>query len=373
MQSVGIMSMQRIRNYGSSLQALALRGLIESIPGTGEVSFLDFRPGHTLTNPTRKPNLFRSAKKAVEYSVVDSKLVDKFRFLNHKRKYAERYFPELGIPSEAVYSTSVDIQVIGSDEVFNCVQDNQNIGYSRDLFGHRSNARLVASYAASFGNTTLAKIQAAGVMDLISHDLNQFRSISVRDQNSATVVTELTGRTPEIHLDPTLVFDFPKLPVSQSRLRQPYLIVYGYSGRFTKEENTSIRHYANRAGLKIIAIGGLQSCADEFVDCSPLEVLSYFAGATAVVTDTFHGTIFSIINQVPFASLLRSSSGNGYGNQEKLGFLLQSLGLDAQVWKPTISLSQLLGHAVDFSQCDRIREAERQKTLTYLTKLVDGK
>ena len=53
-----------------------------------------------------------------------------------------------------------------------------------------------------------------------------------------------------------------------------YLILYGYSGRFTNEECKQIRQYAKRNNLKIYCIGGVQNCCDKFIDCSPFEVIS---------------------------------------------------------------------------------------------------
>ena len=43
----------------------------------------------------------------------------------------------------------------------------------------------------------------------------------------------------------------------------------------------------------------IQKCADRFVDCSPFEVLAYFRNAEEVITDTFHGSLFSVITHRP--------------------------------------------------------------------------
>ena len=61
--------------------------------------------------------------------------------------------------------------------------------------------------------------------------------------------------------------------------------------------------------------------ADEYVLASPLEVLAYIKHADYVVTDTFHGTVFSIKYQIPFATIIRKS------NQEKLSDLLDTFEL----------------------------------------------
>jgi hypothetical protein len=371
------MSMQRIFNYGSSLQAYALRRLIEETEPESRVSFIDFEPGPTLVTAqakSREPRgrVGRVLVKLREYSDVNATLRDKLRFFNHKRTYASAYFPLIGVPPQRNRDLDVDLQVIGSDEVFNCVQSNVNVGYARDLFGHGTSARRVVSYAASFGNTTLAKIEAAGIRDELAEDLSRFAAISVRDRNSQRVVEALTGQTPDIHLDPTLVHDFSTLPapiVAPAR-RGKYVIVYGYSGRLTPAENADVRRFADSIGARVLAFGGLQSSADEFVDCDPFTLLAYFREAAAVVTDTFHGTIFSIINEVPFATIIRTSSGHGYGNEEKLGYMLDALGLSDRAIRSRDDLATLLGKQIDFSGVRAIRDRERQRTSAYLSSVL---
>ncbi len=379
MLSVGIMSMQRIRNYGSSLQAFALRRLIEGVEPDATVSFVDFEPGTPLIDSEETPAHSRGRigmawSKLRQYGEVDARLRDKFRFFNHKRSYAAHYFPLMGVPRERNHNLELDVQVIGSDEVFNCVQRNPNVGYARDLFGHGSPARRIASYAASFGNTTLGKIDAAGIRAQLEVDLARFAAVSVRDRNSAQVVQELTGRTPEIHLDPTLVFDFdaiefqiPKVPQRAGK----YVIVYGYSGRFSAEECVKVREYAQRIGARVVAIGGLQACADEFIDPNPFALLAHFRDAAAVITDTFHGTIFSIINEVPFATLIRTSSGHSYGNEEKLHHLLEMLQLSDRAIPPDGDLGALLGDPIDFAEVRSIRAREQARTMDYLSKVLE--
>lgn len=297
---------------------------------------------------------------------------DKVRFFNHKRAYGARYFPLIGLSATHNRNLDLDLQVIGSNEVFNCVQANTNVGYARDLFGHGSPARSVVSYAGSFGNTTIEKIDAAGIRGRLAEDLHRFDAISVRDRNSAHVVEVLTGRAPEIHLDPTLVYDFAseqRIP-SARQVLDKYVVVYGYSGRFGAEENSAVRRYAERIEARVLAFGGLQASADEFIDDDPFALLAHFRDAAAVITDTFHGSIFSIINEVPFATIVRSSSGQGYGNEEKLSYLLETLGLGARAWAPGTDLGALLAGPIDFPAVRSIRAREQLRTLEYLARVL---
>ncbi len=367
--------MQRIYNYGSSLQAYSLGRMLEEAGQGVKASFIDYIPGEALIRDHAAVSggeVGRLLAKVRKYGQVDTSVKNKLRFFNHKRHYGARYYPLVGIEAEKRHSTSVDLQVIGSDEVFNCVQSNVNVGFSPDLFGIGSDARYVASYAASFGNTTLKKLDDARVRDQVARGLRSFSAVSVRDRNSANIVSELVGQeAPPVHLDPTLVYPLMQDPqIPRGRLRnEDYLIVYGYSGRFTRDENDAIRRYADKHALRVFAFGGLQKSADEFIDCSPFELLAYFRDASAVVTDTFHGTIFSVINEVPFATSIRRSQGDGYGNEEKLSYLLQRLGLESRALIAPNALDQLLQEQVDFTDARGIREAEAVRSRDYLSRI----
>lgn len=375
--SVGIMSMQRIFNYGSSLQAYGLRRLVESIDPSLAVSYLDYRPGATLV-PTKEPTgrLRRTSSKIVEYGRTDGSPQDTLRFFNHKRRYASRYLPMVGISPEKQFHQDVATQIIGSDEVFNCVQSNTNVGYSRDLFGRKTSAKQLASYAASFGNTTLEKIGEAGVTDSITEDLLAFDFLSVRDRNSRDIVESLTGTAPEINVDPVLAYPFMTAESRIPRQRQhakPYIIVYGYSGRFSAEENRSIREYADSIGADVLSFGGLQRSADRFIDCNPFELLAYVRDSIGVITDTFHGSIFAVINEKPFCTVVRKSTAHGYGNEEKLGYLLGFLGLQQQRADLAGSISGALSQTIDYNSVNVLLGAERQRSTAYLRRLFEAK
>lgn len=365
------MSMQRIFNYGSSLQGYGLRRLLEGVDPDARVSFVDYVPGRTLVDDGTgtATSLGRVAQKLREVREVDAPWRDRARFVDHKRRYGARYFPDLGITAQPSHDLDLDLQVIGSDEVFNCVQANTRVGYSRDLFGHGSPARHVVSYAASFGNTSLEKLRRFGVADEVAADLGAFASLSVRDENSAGIVEALTGTRPEVHVDPVLAHPFmdvePRIPTRRLH-DSPYVIVYGYSGRLSAAENAAVREFARARGADVLGFGGLQECADRFVECSPFELLAYFRDAEAVVTDTFHGTIFSLVNQRPFATIVRPSKGHAYGNEEKLMYLLRTFGVTSQRWDGGRGLEELLGHPVDQAQVQRVLTEERARSLDYL-------
>lgn len=363
MIKAGILSMQRIANYGSFLQAYGLKSILEELGC--EVQFVDYHPGATIIPTDGGIGMKRMISKTIDVFKYNAPIKEKLHFIRYKKNYAANYYPYLGINDQMNYKPTVDLLVIGSDEVFNCIQNNTNVGFSPELFGNGNNAERLISYAASFGNTTKDKLDKYGVAENIGKWLKKFDAISVRDENSRKVVKALTGIEPVNHLDPVLVYDFiekcSSIPTSVPK--DKYMILYGYSGRFNKEECIYIRSYAKKKGLRIFCIGGVQSACDKFIDCNPFQVISYFQHAECIVTDTFHGTIMSVITHKPFVSIIRNS---GYGNFEKMTDLLVRLSLTDRIGNNIKEISELLVKKIDYKAVDKIIEEERKRSYDYL-------
>lgn len=367
MKKVGILSMQRIANYGSFLQAYGLKCILEDLGC--DVQFVDYHPGETLIPPDGGTGLKRKISKIIETFKYDVPLKERIRFIKYKKNYAANYYPYLGI-SEMNYSPELDVLVIGSDEVFNCVQNNTNVGFAPELFGVNNNAKKIITYAASFGNTSVEKLEKYGVNKNVTAYLKNISFISVRDKNSGDVVKELTGKEPLFNVDPVLAYDFigKCSDIPSSVPEDNYMILYGYAGRFSKEECKKIINYANSKGLKIFCIGGVQVACDKFIDCNPFQVIAYFQHADCVVTDTFHGTILSVITHRQFVSVVRNT---GYSNSEKMTDLLDRLGLRDRIVDNLDIVGNKLGALVNYEKVDVVIKNERKKSYEYLCKNVE--
>ena len=368
MKKVGIMSMQRIANYGSFLQAYGLKQILSELGC--EVEFVDYHVEPCLISNEQR-GFGRKVKKVLEVFKYNAPLKDKINFIKHKKNYAGNNYPLLGLTEEMNYTPELDLLVIGSDEVFNCVQSNSNVGFSPELFGVNNRAKKLISYAASFGNTTKEKLVKYEVENQIREWLGKFSAISVRDNNSGSIVSDLLHSTPEYHLDPVLIYDYvgkcKDIPDTVKETK--YLILYGYSGRLSKEECEIVKRYAKNKGLQVFCIGGIQECSDKFIECNPFEVISYFKNADSILTDTFHGTILSIITHRKFATLVRKS---GYGNSEKLIDLLERLKLKDRIVSNEEAIPELLDTPIDYNDTDRIIKQERERSYEYLRKQIEA-
>lgn len=361
------MSMQRISNYGSFLQAYALKRIINELGY--DVTFIDYHPGKIVGAVDRQFASRGRFNKVAEVMKIHASLSSKLKYLFYKKNFGKEYRSYLELTDKPQYKKNIDTLVIGSDEVFNCLQSNSDVGFSTDLFGQNFPVDRIISYAASFGNTTLEQLKEHSLDKCISLMLsNNFNELSVRDQNSFEIVNQLTGRIPKINLDPVLIYDFSNdqnVVMNQIDYQKEYMIVYGYTARFNENENKEIRQFARKENLQVVGIGGLQSCCDVFWNLSPFQVINAFKSAKYIVTDTFHGTILSVIQKRPFATIIREGE---QGNAQKLGDLLKRLDLEKQKLLDVANLEQIIHQDINYQQVSFMISKARKETSQYLRK-----
>ena len=373
---VGIMSMQRVINYGSYMQALSLKKLLEGLDH--EVVFVDYRAKPSIQHRRSVKYWLQKGTQAAKNTGFCWFLSNLYR--NRPISYRvpkgytdseQMFIPalrELGVDYDQFhYHTKVDALIIGSDEVFNCLQNADNVGYSLELFGKNNNAEMLISYAASFGDTTLERLKEYRVSRQVGHYLNRFDALSVRDENSAQIVKALTRKNPYQHLDPALIGGIERMQWEEND-ETGYIAVYAYPNRISKDEGRAIMAFAKEKGLRVLSICGDQNIPgfENIKPCSPFEILPYFQKAEYVVTDTFHGAIFSIINHIPFAVYCRRPQDVAYSNSEKLLDLLKKLNLTDRLISENTDLDSIFSRNIDYSAVDIIRENEKKAALDYL-------
>ena len=251
--------------------------------------------------------------------------------------------------------------VIGSDEVFNCLQ-GLPVGYSRELFGKNYESIPVISYAACFGHTTYEGLEKYSINNEISDMLKKFKAISVRDENSFKIVKKLTNISPVLNLDPALMYNFNDELIDNVKISN-YILLYAYTGRLTRDEEKEIKKFAKDNNKKIISLGFYQKIADYNLIVHPFEILAYFKHADFIITDTFHGTIFSIKNHSNFCTIVRYGT---IGNNNKLMDLIKRLKLENRIAKDIKDIDLLYKKEINWEITDSILENERKKTIDYL-------
>jgi len=351
---VAILSMQEVKNYGSFLQAYSLKHHIEALGHSCD--FINIVPGEQLGD--YKISKFHKVKLLVQrlWGIDFAKRFNTIR--KFQGRFSKEFLPELGVVPGA-NTDHYDVVVIGSDEVFNCAQTTW-FGFSRQLFGAGLNADKVISYAGSFGATTVEKLSQLGIKETVADLLKKIDKISIRDANSFETVKSLIGVEPEKHLDPVLVYNYDHL-LPKSVPLKGYMIVYTYPGRIKDSaEIFAIKTFAKKKGLKLISIGHYFSWCDEVVVPHPFEVLAYFKNAEFIVTDTFHGSVFSIKYNKQFATIVRGMNNN------KLTHLLNQFGLDSRIVRDLGSLNNILETSIDYSAINVMIADETNRSVTYL-------
>lgn len=363
-KKVEIISMQNVDNYGSVLQAYALKKMIEELGH--KVFFEDIEPGKNIalnqqcaegdisqkeiTSPKTRNFLMRNirrVKNAIEWRRF-IRIFNEFRCQN-------------GIVA-AERGEKADICVIGSDEVFNCMQKCK-WGFSTQLFGNVKNAKKVITYAACCGFTKPEMLSNELKTEIVKA-MQHLSAISVRDENTARFVRELTNQAFTLNLDPVAVGDFD-LEVQKTQLKgklpSKYCIVYSYNNRIQSiREIEAIKKYCEKLGLKLIAPFGRQEWIPSSSTLTPFELLKAFTEAECIVTDTFHGALFGAKFGKHMAVIIRDS------NRNKLADLTQRLHIENHVVEDMDKLSKVLCLNINRSEIETVLSRERARSLKYL-------
>ncbi len=371
---IGIMTMHRIVNYGSFLQAFSLKKTLEYMGH--QVVFVDYQPGPVLVEsddvePQSKVVEFYykviwKLKNLIDKNQISQSDANQLKY-GFREMYNKTLLPLLGVDAQPSYNVEVDMLVIGSDEVFNGIQTNPDVGFSKDLFGYNHKARRLISYAGSFGNTTVQQLEKYKVIDTVRKGFERFDSISVRDRNSEKIITNLLGEAPNRHIDPVFLFDYSEF-MPKEKIDENYIVVYAYWGRITSEEAEAIKVFAELKKKKIICLCGPQKYLDNFMSPEPYQLLSYFRDADYIFTDTFHGSVFSIKYNKNFTVFVREGHGKHYGNSEKVTGLLDQFGLVGRVANSPDDARLILESAPDYKQVNEALEREIKKSRDYLQK-----
>lgn len=347
---IGILSMQRVINYGSYLQAYGLKKILEQLGF--DVYFVDIKEGYQIVKTKNVNNNVSSIFQKSLLKRVQHVLFKKRRM----RLFHNVYFPEIGIDNP-VREEDCDIIVIGSDEVFNCCQPS-SWGVSLQLFGDTK--RPAISYAASAGYSSLERMDELGIKQSVTTALKNLKSISVRDSNTYEMI-KAVGLDCQKNLDPVLIYDWNRTIGHFRRKLSNYILVYGYDNRINNElEIAAIKDFAKEKNLKLYSFGVYQRWCDRNVLCSPLELISYFDNADFIITDTFHGTAISIKRNKKFVSIVRDT------NKNKVLDLLTVFGLKDRLVDSPDLISSIITEEIDYDRINTIIASETKKSIDYL-------
>lgn len=334
-KQVAIITMHRIKNFGSALQAWALQ---ESINKIGhEAIIIDYLyPNAYYFSKVQKK---QSNKTSIIKKVRLRKLLNfiKFKFLYKHKKQNELFLnfwnkhfivtSKYSSPEELKkYPPIADVYMTGSDQVWNPNTMYGDPAFFLD-FGNESICRI--SFAASFGTNTITE----EYKNLYSKYLSKYQYLSIRENTGVNIVKSLIGKECPLVCDPTLLLtqqDYQTLAKdSEIKIKRPYLLAYildyAYNPRPAIDE--LISQVSKLLGLHIVYlvcgnINGYKIGSTTISAAGPNEFIRLFSDAKFVITSSFHGTVFSLIHQKPFFSVLPSTK-----KDNRIASLLAEVGL----------------------------------------------
>lgn len=230
------------------------------------------------------------------------------------RDFSDRYisYYRVSPPDLSRQIKQYDYCVVGSDQVWNPHFGN----YHQFFLGFAPEEKRL-SYAASISTMDIP----AEEQEFFVQGIKGMKALSVREQAGADLIEQLTGRKAEVHLDPTLLLTADEW---RSVSRRPtwyrggeYLLTY-----FLGRRPPQIDAIAEELGLTVVNL--LDEEVYEHYVTGVDEFLWAIDHASLVYTDSFHGSVFSILFQTPFVVCDRVGTGKGDAS-EKMGSRLDTL------------------------------------------------
>lgn len=380
MKKLGLCVRYDCDNFGSMLQILATQKAIEKCGWKYEIIRYDKKtPEFIIKNIFRifNPYFMRgkvmgitkklSLKKHPEIEKKNSRRLALLK--EYRRKYIGPYSTICkGFDRLVQNSNNYDAVMVGSDQLWTpagLMTKFYNLLFVPD------NIRKI-SLATSFGVTEIPKCQ----IELTKQYLNRIDFLSVREVSGKNLIERLTGREAVVAVDPTLLFDgeeWLKIFDYVKQCEEPYIFAYFLGSNNAYRD--AVEQFARKKNLRIITCPHM----DEFVgrdmtfgddrrfEVSPVGFLNLIRGAEYVVTDSFHGSVFSILNHKSFLTVNRYSDSLRKSKNTRINSLFSLLGIeDRHYVSESLDIEESIEANIDYAQVDKRLAALRNKTFDFL-------
>lgn len=353
---VGILTYYGVHSHGAVLQANALKSVLEKMGH--EVCFIAFERNYDYI-PAKQSRKYRISLASIPFyaKYIIEKGPSNILY-NLKKNGILNDYRKKNLKMGPVYNEFTgDAVIVGSDEVFSL-----EIGLNPFMYGIGLQSKRILSYAACFGPTTIDDIQKKNVTELISGGLKKFDYISARDMNTKIISEKLSGRDVDLVCDPVILYGYENEMNEFVPKQNNYVLVYSYDRNMNNSDETNkIKAFAKKNGYKTIAIGYPHSWCDINMNVTPDELIGYIKHAKLVITDTFHGSVISIICNQSFVVKIR-------GNQNKLGYLLAEYGLDDRIVSDFSELEKVVKEIVNYDVVNSLIAEKRSSSMEFLKK-----
>ena len=359
---IGIITFHNVVNYGGVLQCYALQQKLKEWGYEAEVidyenkQFKKFYSPFYITRPYLRKILY---------------MLYAFREKAVRRKKFNNFVKENIILSRECFDKDTisssnelyDVFITGSDQVWNLELTEMDRNYFLDFVDKKKKI----SYAASIGLSKLDEEMKPIYKELLS----DFNSISVRENSASVIIDDLLGEEVDVHIDPVLLLDkesWAKVCDNDVvKNNEEYIVVYKIN---KSKAYTAAEYLAKKKGLKVKVIQPDKTCKAGFQKykvASPADFVTLFKNAKYVITDSFHGTVFSIIFQKKFAYYMDESANN---RNSRIQNLLNKLNLQSRNFKD-IEQIEFIDDTIDYDSVEIILNKERNKSKQYLEQVIN--
>lgn len=358
MSKIGIMTFHTALNYGAVFQTYALEKFLMDMGH--DVKVLDYRCPYT--DKIYKPFYVSDGKylnalvRGVLFgSIIKKKRIRFNKFLQNRIRLSQP-IENMDLLNEI--TDEYDYFISGSDQVWSPI----SAGFDKAYFLPFAQDEKKLSYAASIGATNISD----DIILELKNRLNGFSCLSVREQ-SAKNMLEANGVDKQIyvHVDPTLLLqkgDWEKI-CAERVIKEDYILIFNVEKPINDIEFA--KKYANRNNLKVVYINDRTVKKDAsiiYIEApAPEQFLSLFKNASSIVTNSFHGTVFSIIFKKNFYVELN--------NQKQFNVRVQGLLEELKIYNRTID--DCCGEKnIDWANVDEIINIKREDARRYFNEVL---
>lgn len=257
--------------------------------------------------------------------------------------------------------------IVGSDQLWR----PSNIAGEYFTLEFAPNTVKKIAYSTSFGVAKLHK----SIQKHAKSFLRDFDWISVRENSGKTIVKEMIGRDIPVVCDPTMLLSIdewnqyvPQEPI----IKGDYIICYIMGDSIQQRE--FVKKLRKKTGFKVVGLlhgSNYNTGDDEWVDeapynVGPFEFINLLKHAKYVCTDSFHCSVFSILNNTPFFVFRRDSDNAETSANDRIYTLLSWSGLDNRLLFGNEEIETCIKSHIDYQIVNKRVAARREESLEYL-------
>ncbi len=296
------------KNYGAVLQAYALKTklcemgheahIIKYIPKNSKKTY------NVCKHPWRIKGTFLNLKSLLHFKEFKKSTERFYAFRDETFDFLGYYRNDEEIEADPPVC---DIYISGSDQVW-----NPQISFDRTFyctFADRYPNAKIATYAASIGLKKMPQQYTAE----FKRRVQRFAPITVQERQALSILKEM-DLDAELAPDPTLLLSGEEWHSASApkEIEEPYILCYFVS--FPAGIERIVDQIKKKYGIKVVNLllsEQSTSIGDVIIrNAGPREFLTLFENASFVITSSFHGTVFSLINKKPFVVTLYESTSS---------------------------------------------------------------